>query len=137
MSWSAGASVKPYYLGGYSSARVRRGGNLTVLAASAAQAGGRLQATFTLLLPGSAAALAAQPLDVLSAASSLSETGALIPHRASQVRLLPCWVLGRYPALNPGVMGWQRSVAMGLHYTEGLLGARQHWDSCRVSFTCN
>ena len=82
----AGASIQPYYLGGYSPARVRPGGNLTVLAASAAQAAGRLQATFRLLLAGSAAALAAQPLDVLSAASSLSETGALIPHRASQVR---------------------------------------------------
>lgn len=84
----AGASAQPYYLGGYSPSRVRPGGNLTVLAASAAQAGGRLQATFSLLLPGSAAALAAQPLDVLSAASSLSEAGALIPHRASQVHLL-------------------------------------------------
>ncbi|KAK9821563.1 hypothetical protein WJX81_002481 [Elliptochloris bilobata] len=79
-----GASVEPYYLGSYSVAKVRPGGNLTLLHASAAQAGGRLQATFRLLLKGSTAALAAQPLPVLSAASSLSETGELIPHRASQ-----------------------------------------------------
>lgn len=78
--------MQEYYLGGYSSAKVVPGGNLTVLAAAAAQSGGHLQATFTLLLSGSAAQLSAQPLPVLSAASALTETRALVPHKASQVR---------------------------------------------------
>ena len=80
--------MQEYYLGGYSSAKVVPGGNLTVLAAAAAQSGGRLQATFKLLLNGSAAQLTAQPLPVLSAASALTETGALVPHKGSQVRTL-------------------------------------------------
>jgi len=86
----AGASVARFYLGGYSLAKIVPGGNLTLLAASAAQSGGRLQAAFRLLLPGSAAALLAAPLDALAAGAALTEAGALVPHKGEQARAPRC-----------------------------------------------
>jgi len=86
----AGASVARFYLGGYSLAKIVPGGNLTLLAASAAQSGGRLQATFRLLLPGSAAALLAAPLDALAAGAALTDAGALVPHKGEQARAQRC-----------------------------------------------
>ena len=84
----AGASVQAYYLGGYRTSAIVPGGNLTLLRASAAQSGGRLQATFRLLLPGSAAALAATPLPVLAAGSGLDSAGGLQKHAADEARPL-------------------------------------------------
>lgn len=78
--------MTPYYLGGYRKALVVPGGNLTVLAASAAQSGGRLQATFRLLLAGSAATIEATPLAVLVAGSDLDAQGAIQQHALDGVR---------------------------------------------------
>lgn len=78
--------MQAYYLGGYRASSIVPGGNLTLLAASAAQSGGRLQATFRLLLPGSAAAHAATPLPVLAAGSGLDSAGGLQAHAASEAR---------------------------------------------------
>lgn len=77
--------MQSYYLGGYSTSKVVPGGNLTVLAASAAQSEGRLQASFKLLLKGSAASNAATPLPVLAAGSDLSGSGSPQAHAASEV----------------------------------------------------
>ncbi len=76
-----------FYLGAYDPSAIQPGGNLTVLAMSAEQAGGRLRGAFRLLLPQRSAALAAQPLSVLTAGAALSPSGDLLPHRASQARL--------------------------------------------------
>jgi len=86
----AGASVARFYLGGYSLAKIVPGGNLTLLAASAVQSGGRLQAAFRLLLPGSAAALLAAPLDALAAGAALTDAGALVPHKGEQACAQRC-----------------------------------------------
>lgn len=78
-----------FYLGSYSPDNIQPGGNLTLLGASAEQAGGRLRGAFRLLLPQSAAQLAAAPLSVLTAGAALGPDGSLRPHRANQARPAP------------------------------------------------
>lgn len=78
-----------FYLGSYSADNIWPGGNLTVLGMSAEQAGGRLRGAFRLLLPQSAAQLAAAPLSVLTAGAALGPDGNLRPHRADQARPAP------------------------------------------------
>ena len=83
---AAGAAIDAYLLGGYRVDAIRPPGRLHVLNMAAAASYGRLQATFQLLLPGSAAELAAQGLRVLAAAADLDTDLNLIPHSAAQAR---------------------------------------------------
>jgi hypothetical protein len=83
---AAGAAIDSYLLGGYRADAIVRPGRLAVLAMAAAASAGRLQATFRLLLPASAARLAREGLPVLAAASDLDDGLGLLPHTATQAR---------------------------------------------------
>ena len=75
-----------YYLGSYQAAQVKPPGKLSVVRASAALSGGRLQALFQLRLPQRSQELQGGPTAVLYAVGPLDAAGNLQQHSDSQAR---------------------------------------------------